>query len=59
VDEDKRTVSYQITSSTFPNWQGVSQTRTIEALSADAFKTTNPSVAGGPGSAFDLYKRAK
>src|SRR5262245_54462527 len=30
VDEDKKTVTYQITASTFPNWEGQSQTRTIE-----------------------------
>ncbi len=59
VDEDKRTVTYHIISSTFPNWQGVSQTRTIEALTADEFKNTNPSVAGGRGSASNLYKRVK
>src|SRR5690349_23974780 len=42
VDEDNKTVTYHIISSTFPNWQGVSQTRTIEALTADEFKNTNP-----------------
>jgi hypothetical protein len=59
VDDEKKTVTYNITSSTFPNWAGVSQTRTIEALTADEFKNTNPSVAGGRGSAFNLYTRAK
>jgi lipocalin-like protein len=29
VDEDKKTVTYRIVSSTFPNWEGVSQTRVI------------------------------
>jgi Lipocalin-like domain len=59
VDEEKKTVTYNITSSTFPNWAGVSQTRTIESVTADEFKNTNPAVAGGRGSAFNLYKRAK
>jgi hypothetical protein len=59
VDEDNKTVTYHIISSTFPNWQGVSQTRTIEALTADEFKNTNPAVAGGRGSAFNLYKRVQ
>jgi len=36
---------------------GVSQTRTIEALTAEEVKITNPAVAGGRGSAFNLYKR--
>ena len=57
MDEAKRTVTYNIISSPFPNWQGVSQTRTIETLTAEEFKNTNPAVAGGRGSAFNLYKR--
>jgi len=59
VDEEKRTVTYHITASTFPNWQGVSQTRSIETLTGEEFKNTNPAVAGGRGSASNLYKRAK
>lgn len=59
VDEEKKTVTYNITSSTFPNWAGVSQTRIIESVNSDEFKNTNPAVAGGRGSAFNLYKRAK
>jgi lipocalin-like protein len=59
VDEEKKTVTYQITASTFPNWQGVSQTRSIETLTAEEFKNTNPAVAGGRGSAANLYRRAK
>jgi Lipocalin-like domain len=59
VDEEKKTVTYQITASTFPNWQGVSQTRVIELLTAEEFKNTNPAVAAGRGSASNLYKRAK
>ena len=57
VDEDKQTVTYQIAASTFPNWEGQSQTRTIEHLTAEEFKNTNPAVAGGRGSASNLYKR--
>ena len=59
VDEEKKTVTYQITASTFPNWQGAAQTRVIESLTAEEFKNTNPAVAGGRGSASNLYKRAK
>ena len=59
VDEDKRTVTYRIVSSTFPNWEGVSQTRVIDALTADEFRNTNPSVAGGRGSASNLYRRVR
>ncbi|MGB9368938.1 MAG: lipocalin-like domain-containing protein [Xanthobacteraceae bacterium] len=59
VDEDKKTVTFRITSSTFPNWEGEAQTRTIDKLTADEFVNTNPNVAGGRGSASNYYKRVK
>jgi hypothetical protein len=59
VDEEKKTVTYKIVSSTFPNWEGEAQTRTIDKLTADEFVNTNPNVAGGRGSASNLYRRAK
>ena len=59
VDEDKKTVTYNIVSSLFPNWQGEAQTRTIDKLTAEEFVNTNPGVAGGRGSASNFYKRAK
>jgi lipocalin-like protein len=59
VDEERKTVTFNIVSSTFPNWQGEAQTRTIDKLTADEFVNTNPNVAGGRGSASNYYKRAK
>jgi hypothetical protein len=59
VDEEKKTVTFRIVSSTFPNWEGEAQTRTIDKLNADEFVNTNPNVAGGRGSASNFYKRAK
>jgi lipocalin-like protein len=59
VDEEKRTVTYKIVSSSFPNWEGQAQTRTIDKLTADEFVNTNPNVAGGRGSASNFYRRAK
>src|SRR3954451_5754798 len=59
VDEAKKTVTYHIVSSSFPNWQSEAQTRTIDKLSADEFVNTNPGVAGGRGSASNFYKRVK
>jgi Lipocalin-like domain len=58
VDEEKKTVTFKITSSTFPNAAGEAQTRTIETLTSDEFKNST-TVAGGRGSAFNLYRRAK
>ena len=59
VDEEKKTVTFRIVSSTFPNWEGEAQTRTIDKLDADEFVNTNPNIAGGRGSASNLYRRAK
>src|SRR4051794_34746769 len=59
VDEDKKTVTYKIVSASYPNWEGEAQTRTIDRLTADEFVNTNPNVAGGRGSASNLYRRAK
>ena len=59
VDDAKKTVTYHIVSSSFPNWEGEAQTRTIDKLTADEFVNTNPNVAGGRGSASNFYKRAK
>src|SRR5712691_9321846 len=59
VDEEKRTVTYKIVSSSFPNWEGEAQTRTIDRLTAEEFVNTNPNVAGGRGPASNFYKRAK
>jgi hypothetical protein len=59
VDEDKKTVTYRIVSSSYPNWEGEAQSRTIDKLTAEVFVNTNPNVAGGRGTASNLYRRAK
>jgi hypothetical protein len=59
VDEAGRTVTYNIVSASFPNWQGEAQTRTIDKLTSDEFVNTNRSVAGGRGSASNFYRRVK
>jgi len=59
VDEANRTVTYNIVSASFPNWQGQAQTRAIDKLTSDEFVNTNRSVAGGRGSASNFYRRAK
>ena len=58
VDKSK-TVTFHIVSASFSNWEGESQRRTIDKLTADEFVDTNPNVAGGRGSAGNFYKRAK
>jgi hypothetical protein len=59
VDESKKTVTFKIVSSSFPNWEGEAQERTIDKLIGDEFVNTNPNVAGGRGSASNFYKRIK
>jgi lipocalin-like protein len=58
VNEEKRTVIFNILSSTYPNFAGEVQERTIDKLTADEFINTNPNVAGGRGRATNIYKKA-
>jgi hypothetical protein len=59
VDEVGKTVTYNIVSASFPNWQGETQTRAIDRLTSDEFVNTNRNVAGGRGSASNFYRRVK
>ena len=60
VDEDKKTLTFKIEGSTYPNLAGVAQTRTIDLLSDDEFRNTNPAATrDGPAVAMNIYRRAK
>jgi hypothetical protein len=59
VDEEKKTVTYHIVSASFPNWEGQTQTRSIDKLTAEEFVNTNAGVGGGRGSASNFYRRVK
>jgi hypothetical protein len=59
VDEAGKTVTYNIVSASFPNWEGEAQTRSIDKLTSEEFVNTNKSVAGGRGSASNFYRRVK
>ena len=59
VDEEKKTVTYNIVSASFPNWEDEAQTRNIDKLTTDEFVNTNSGIAGGRGSASNFYKRVK
>jgi hypothetical protein len=60
VDEDKKTLTFNIVASTFPNQEGASQTRTIDKLTANEFVNTNRGAArDGPAAAANFYVRAK
>jgi hypothetical protein len=59
VDEEKKTVTFHITASTYPNLEGVSQTRSIDQLTATEFRNTNRAASRGvPAVAANLYRRA-
>jgi len=60
IDEEKRTLTFHITASTFPNLEGVMQTRTIDTLSDVEFRNTNPAATrDGPVVAMNVYRRVK
>jgi hypothetical protein len=60
VDEGKKTLTFNIVGSTFPNQQGTAQTRTIDKLTADEFVNTNPAASRDvPAVASNRYRRAK
>jgi hypothetical protein len=60
VDEEKKTLTFNIVASTYPNQEGTSQTRTIDKLNEDEFVNTNRGAArDGPAAAANFYRRAK
>ena len=59
VDEPEKTITTIIEGSTFPNWEGSLQTRSIDKLTDEEFINTNPQVGAGRGSAYNLYRRAR
>jgi hypothetical protein len=60
VDEEKKTLTFKIEGSTYPNLAGVAQTRTIDLLTDDEFRNTNPAASrDGPAIAANIYRRAK
>ena len=59
VDEANKTVTYNIVSASFPNWQGETQIRAIDKLTPDEFVNTNRSVGSGRGTASNFYRRVK
>src|SRR5262249_1428311 len=60
VDEAKKTLTFNIVSSTFPNQWGTSQTRTIDLLNGEEFRNTNAAASrDGPAVAANIYRRAK
>ena len=60
VDETKKSLTFNIEGSTYPNLAGRAQTRTIDLLTADEFRNTNPAASRDvPAVATNIYRRAK
>jgi hypothetical protein len=60
VDEDKKLVTFKVKASTFPNWDGAVQPRTIVRLDANEFINSNLGASvGGGATAVNKYTRAK
>ena len=60
LDEEKKTLTFNIVASTFPNQEGASQTRSIDKLTTDEFVNTNRGAArDGPAAAANYYTKAK
>jgi hypothetical protein len=57
INEADKTITFQIDTSTFPNWNGVVQKRPF-TLTADELKWTTPAASGG-GSGEVVLKRVK
>ena len=59
VNEADRSYTIQVEGSSFPNWNGTAQTRTVASISADELRINNPSPSiGGPATQL-VYRRAK
>lgn len=55
---DKTRMTFNIEESTFPNWSGQSQPRTIK-VAGDTMELTNPTTTTGPGVNHVVWKRAE
>ena len=58
VDEGNRLITYKLEASTFPNWEGTDQIRSIVVLNANEFVYKNPSASAG-GVAENKYRRER
>jgi hypothetical protein len=62
VDEGAKTFTTHVEASSYPNWDGLTQKRTITAITDDVLTYTNPapSTSPGPGDHAELaWKKAK
>jgi hypothetical protein len=59
LDEGAKTITLRIDGSSFPNWDGTSQTRPITALTDDVFTYVNPASSGSGGKSEVAWRRAK
>lgn len=59
LDEGAKTITLRIEGSSYPNWDGTSQTRPITALTDDVFTYINPASSGTGSKSEVAWRRAK
>ena len=59
LNESDRSYTIQIEASSYPNWSGSKQTRTVASVTADELKINNPASSTGGAATQLTYKRAK
>jgi hypothetical protein len=59
VNEFERSYTIQVEGSTFPNWNGTAQKRTVLTINPDELRTLNNTPSIGGGAAVLLYRRVK
>jgi hypothetical protein len=59
VDEAERSYTINVEGSTFPNWNGTKQKRTVASITADELKINNPAPSVGGSPTQLVYRRAK
>jgi lipocalin-like protein len=58
VGDNDATVTFHIEASTFPNWDGIEQKRTITVV-GDELQIINPATTAGSGTAYVTWRREK
>ena len=58
VGDNDANVTFHIEASTFPNWDGVDQKRTV-TITGEELGIINPATTAGSGTAYVTWKRAK
>jgi hypothetical protein len=59
LDDAGKTLTLRIEGSSFPNWDGTTQTRPVTALTDDVLTWTVPAISAGGGKAETAWRKVK